>query len=235
MNRLRWLWLTPVAFFVLRILGGQLVEGAVDQRDAPETFSSKLLADAEAYSLGTYLTGLSALAFLWFAWELRVRLRQEDDNGGLAEAAAFGGALVWGSLAVAASVLAATAPVLADYFNDPGGARLVANLEFGAAPLALTLFGAFAVGNGVALRRAALVPAWLAWAGVVIGCLLIVTSALQPIADPTASRSEEEVDNVVTIITGLTSFGLVPLWTIAVGMVLFRRDGGTPRDTDRPT
>lgn len=27
MNRLRWLWLTPVAFFVLRVLGGQLIEG----------------------------------------------------------------------------------------------------------------------------------------------------------------------------------------------------------------
>lgn len=235
MSRLRWLWLTPVAFFVLRILGGQLVEGAVDPRDAPETFSSKLLAEAEAYSLGTYLTGLSTLAFLWFAWALRVRLRQEKDNGGLADAAAFGAALVWGSLTVAASVVAATAPVLADYFNDAEGARLVANLEFGAAPLALTLFGAFAAGNGVALRRASLVPAWLAWAGVIIGCLLIVTSALQPIAEPTASRSEEEVDNIVTFLTGFTSFALAPLWSIAVAIVLFRRDGGTPRDTDRPT
>lgn len=232
MNRLRWLWLTPVAFFVLRVLGSQLVEEAVDQRDAPQAFASELLANAEVFSVGMYLAGLSGLAFLWFAWALREKLRQED-TAGVAEAVAFGSALVWGALTVTAAVLAATAPVLADYYNDPEGARLVTNLEFAAAPLALTLFGAFAVGNGLALRRASLVPRWLAWTGAVLGCLLIVAAALQPIAEPTVSRSEEEVDNIVSFLTGFTSFALVPLWTIAVGVALFRRDGRTPGGGDR--
>ena len=232
MNRLRWLWLTPVAFFVLRVLGGQLVEEAVDQRDAPETFASKLLANAEVFSVGMYLVGLSGLAFLWFAWALREKLRQEDPAS-LAGAVAFGSALVWGTLTVAAAVLAATAPVLADFYNDPEGARLVTNLEFAAAPLALTMFGAFAVGNGLALRRASLVPPWLAWTGAVLGCLLIVTAALQPIVEPTVSRSEEEVHNIVSFLTGFVSLGLVPLWTIAVGVALFRRDGRTPGNADR--
>jgi len=232
MNRLRWLWLAPVAFFVLRVLGSQLVEEAVDHRDAPQTFASKLLANAEVFSVGMYLAGLSGLAFLWFAWALREKLRQEDTTG-LAEAVAFGGALVWGTLIVAAAVLAATAPVLAHYYNDPEGARLVTNLDLAAAPLALTLFGAFAVGNGLALRRAALVPPWLGWTGTVLGCLLVVTAALQPIAEPTVSRSEEEVNNIVSFLTGLTSHGLVPLWTIAVGVALFRRDGRTPGGAGR--
>ena len=64
MNRLRWLWLTPVAYLVLRVLGGQLVEQAVDQRDAPGRFASTLLDKAEMFSVGTYLGGLSGLAFL---------------------------------------------------------------------------------------------------------------------------------------------------------------------------
>ena len=232
MIRLRWLWLTPVAFFVLRVLGGQLVEEAVDQRDAPETFASTLLANAEVFSVGMYLVGLSGLAFLWFAWALREKLRQED-TAGMAGAVAFGSAMVWGTLTVAAAVLAATAPVLADYYNDPEGARLVTNLEFAAAPLALTMFGAFAVGNGLALRRASLVPPWLAWTGAVLGCLLIVTAALQPIVEPTVSRSEEVVHNIVSFLTGFVSLGLVPLWTIAVGVALFRRDGRTPGNAGR--
>ena len=132
-----------------------------------------------------------------------------------------------------AAVLAASAPVLADYYNYREGARLVTNLEFAAAPLALTLFGAFAVGNGLALRRASLVPRWLAWTGAVLGCLLIVTATLQPIADPTVSRSEEGGHNIVSFLSGFTSFALVPLWTIAVGVALFRRDGRTPDDADR--
>ena len=234
MNRLRWLWLTPFAFFVFRIVGGQLVEEAVDQRDAPQAFASTLLANAESFSVGTYLAGLSGVAFLCFAWALREKLRSED-TAGVSEVVAFGSALVWGTFTVAAAVLAATAPVLADYYDDPEGARLVTNLEFATAPLALTLFGAFAVGNGLALRRDSLVPRWLAWTGTVLGCLLVVTAALQPIAEPSVSRSEEEVANIVSFLTGFTSFALVPLWTIAIGVALFRRDGRTPGDADRQT
>lgn len=221
MIRLRWLWLMPVAFFVLRVLGGQLVEGAVDRRDEPQLFASTLLDNAEAFSLGSYVAGLSGLAFLWFAWALRERLRTETT--GVAESTAFGSALVWGTLTVAATMLAATAPVLADYYGDPSGARLVATLEFPTSPLALTLFGVFALGNGLALRRAALVPTWLALTGAVLGGLLVVSSCLQTIVEPTVSRSEEEANNVVSFLTGLSSFALIPIWTIAVGAVLFRR------------
>ena len=99
------------------------------------------------------------------------------------------------------------------------------NLELATAPLALTLFGVFALGNGLALRRTAVVPRWLAWAGVLLGGLLVVTSALQTVAEPTISRSEEEVNHVVTFITGFVFAGLIPLWTIATGIVLFRGEG----------
>ena len=124
-----------------------------------------------------------------------------------------------------AALLGATAPVLADYFEDAEGARLVTNLELSTAPLALTLFGVFALGNGLALRRTAVIPRWLAWAGVLLGGLLVITAALQPVADPTVSRSEEEVHHVVTFITGFVFAGLIPLWTIATGVVLFRGEG----------
>lgn len=231
MNRLRWLWLTPIAFFVLRIIGNQLVESAVDQRDAPQTFASELLANPEAFSVGMYLVGLSGLAFMWFAWALWEKLRQHGSTGP-PEAVAFGSAVLWSTMIVAAAALAATAPVLADYYDDAEGARLVANLEWAGAPLALTLFGSFALGNGLALRRASLIPPWLAWAGAALGGLLVVTAALQPIAEPTVSRSEEEVNSIVSFLTGFTSFALIPLWTIAVGLALFRRDGRTPGDAD---
>lgn len=230
MNRLRWLWLAPIAFLVLRVLGGQLVEQAVDQRDPPGRFASTLLVDAELFSVGMYLAGVGGLAFLWFAWSLRQRLRAEG-SAGPAEAMAFGGALIWGTLYIAATALAATAPVLADYYDDPEAARLVTNLELASAPLSLTLFGAFVFGNGLALRRASLVPRWMASTGAVIGAALIVGAALETIVEPTVSRSEEQVDNVVTFITGLASSGLIPLWAIGVGVALFRRDGGIASDT----
>ena len=166
---------------------------------------------------------------LAFAWALRQRFRT-DDRAGLAETVAFGCGLLWGTLSVAAAALAATAPALADFYQDPAGARLVMNIEIAASPVALTLFGAFALGNGLALRRASFVAPWLAWTGAVLGGILVVTAALQPIAEPTISRSEQEVSNIVSFLTGFTSFGLIPLWTIAVGVSLFRRDGRTAED-----
>ena len=232
LTAVRWLWFAPVAFFVLRVLGNQFVEQAVDQRDPPRRFASTLLAEAELFSVGMYLSGLAALAFLWFAWSLRERLRNEGAIGP-AQALAFGGALLWGAMYVAAAALAASAPVLADYYDDPEGARLVTNLEFVSAPLALTLLGVFAFGNGLALLRASLVPRWLASAGAVLGAALILGAALQTIVEPTVSRSEEAVDNVVTFITGFALSGLIPLWAIAVGVALFRRDGAARGEMGR--
>ena len=223
MRQHRWVWFTPVTFAGLRIIGNQFVEGAVDQRDAPQAFLASLLADAESFSIGMYLIGLSGIAFLLFAWALREALRQAEASG-WAEAG-FAGGVAWGAVHVVAALLGATAPVLADYFDDAEGARLVTNLELSTAPLALTLFGVFALGNGLALRRTAVIPRWLAWGGVLLGGLLVVTAALQPIADPTASRSEEEVNHVVTFITGIAFAGLIPLRTITTGIVLFRGEG----------
>ena len=225
MHQFRWLWFTPVAAFVLRIVGGQLIEGAVDHGDAPQVFAASLLANAETFSIGVYLVGLSGIAFLWFAWALWTRLQQAGASGWAKAALAAG--VMWGSLFVVAAVLAGTAPVLADYLHDFEAARLVVNLDLATAPLALTFLGAFALGNGLELRRTPLIPAWLAWTGVLLGSLLVLTAALQPIAEPTVSRSEEEVSNVVSLITGLTFAGLIPLWTIATGVALFRRDGRT--------
>ena len=117
------------------------------------------------------------------------------------------------------------AEALADYFDDAEGARLLTNLELATARLALTFLGVFAIGNGLALRRTTVIPSMPAWAGGLLGGVLVVTAALQPIADTTASRSEEEVHDVVTFITGIAFAGLIPLWTVATGIVGFRGEG----------
>ena len=154
---------------------------------------------------------------------MREALRQGEASGW--GEAGFAGGVAWGAVQVVAALLGATAPVLADYLDDAEGARLLTNLELATTPVALTLFGVFALANGLALRRTTVIPRWLAWAGVLLGGVLFVTAALQPIADPTASRSEEEVHHVVTFITGIAFAGLIPFWTMATGIVLFRGEG----------
>ena len=223
MRQHRWVWSTPLAFAALRVIGNQFVEDAVDQRDAPQAFVASLLANAESFSIGMYLIGVSGLALLLFAWAMRKMLQQAGASGWAEVGFACG--VAWGAVYVAAALLGATAPVLADYFGDAEGARLVTNLELATAPLALTLFGMFALGNGLAVRRTTVIPRWLAWAGVFLGVLLVITAALQAVSEPTVSRSEEEAHHVVSFITGFLFAGLIPLWTIATGFVVFRGEG----------
>ncbi len=213
----------PSAFFLLRIVGSQLEEQAGDRRDPPPEYAADLLDRPELLSAGMYLTGLGGLALLWFVWQLRQRHRQAQGSGGQAVEVAWAAGSLWALLVVLGSLLGATAPVIAKHYQDAEGARLFATVEFPVAPLGLTLFGAFALGNGLASLRTAALPRWLAWAGVALGIVLVVFSALQPLAEPTVSRSEQDADSVVSVVTGLLSFGLVPLWAIAAGIGLLRR------------
>ena len=112
---------------------------------------------------------------------------------------------------------------LAEHYQDAAGARLLGSLEFPVVPLGLTLLGAFALGNGLASLHTAVLPRWVAGAGLALGVLLVVSSAVQPLAEPTVSRSEEAPENVVSVVTGLLLFGLVPLWAVAAGVGLLRR------------
>lgn len=221
----------PIAFFVLRILGNQLEEEAVDRRATAAQFAADVLERPELFSVGTFLNGLAGLVLLWFMWELRARMRVgEPDTKRVAEIAWAAGA-IWALSVVFASLLAASAPVLADFYRDTEGARLFATLEFPLAPLGLLLFGVFALGNGVAALRGQILPPWLAWIGVVLGFGLFILSLVQPFAEPAASRGDENPDSVVTVITGLLSFALVPLWLVATGITLSVQGG---RDRNRP-
>ncbi len=213
----------PAAFFLLRIVGGQLQEEAVDGQDPPREYAADLLDRPELFSAGVYLTGLGGVALLWFVWQLRQRNREAARNGGQAVDVAWAAGSLWALLVVLGSLLAATAPVVAKYYDDAEGARLLATLEIPVAPLGLTAFGTFALGNGLASLRTAALPRWLAWAGFSLGAVLIVFSALQPLAEPTVSRSEQDPDSAVSVVTGLLSYGLVPLWAIAAGIGLLRR------------
>ena len=138
----------PTAFLLLRIVGAQLEEQAVDRKEPPPDFAADLLARPELFSAGVYLTGLGGLALLWFVWQLRQRNREAQGNGGQAVEVAWAAGSLWALLVVLASLLGATAPVIAKHHQDAEGARLFATVEFPVAPLGLTLFGAFAVGNG---------------------------------------------------------------------------------------
>lgn len=68
-------------------------------------------------------------------------------------------------------------------------------------------FAAVLLATGLGARQTEMLPTWLAWVTIVIGA-----SLLTPL--------------------GLFGFLLLPVWLIVVGLLLFRRDAGSPAETE---
>jgi hypothetical protein len=167
--------------------------------------------------IGAYLMVLGVLAFVWFAWNLRLRLRDREglqDLGGLMFAF---GALFAGIGFVAILVRAAVAG--ARQFGStpvPAGdfARQFDQLGFGL----LLLAGGLCAGAFVALasflsRRSGTLPGWLTIAGYVVAALQLVATLFFP-------------------------FVLFPLWVLVVSIVLLRahsaQDEAAPSTPGQP-
>jgi hypothetical protein len=147
--------------------------------------------------VATYLAVLGLLAFLWFAWSLRERLRADGD----------GLMFTFGSVFVAVSLVAVLVQAAipgAKVFGDapvPTGAfaQVLSNASNGI----LFVAGGLSAGAFIALasylaRRTGLLPGWLTIAGYVVAVLQLVAAFFVP-------------------------FLLFPLWVLVVSIVLLRR------------
>ena len=214
-------------FVVLIHAGGLLSETATSGRTEPGSgFAAAILARPRAYALSQYLVGLGTLCFLWFCWGLRGRLRRAEGEPGRLADLAFAAGAGWGLLWVLASLLGANALLLADFFQHPDGARLVAALELPTTPLGLFLQGVFAGATSLVALRHGVLPRWLGWAGAVPGAGIVLGATALPLADPVGLRPSEEIGNPLTFLSGLLAYGLFQLWVVATSVVLMR---GPPR------
>lgn len=128
--------------------------------------------------VGTYLMVLAGLAFFWFLAWLCGRLREAEGPSGFLSRAAFGSGVLFVAMIFASAIAMGTVAAGVE-FGDipvPDGefARQFESLGFGL----LLLGGGFAAGLCLVTAslvglRTALVPRWLAIAGIVAGLLLI--------------------------------------------------------------
>ena len=198
-----------VAFVVLQIVGQYLIAGASDASepafDAP-TADIVTFFDAQnagVVKLGSYLTTLSVIPFLWFLGVLWSTLRRaEGDPPWLSVTAVGSGVIV--SMGIALGGSWELAVHRRDY--DPETLRLLfdhANLAFAnlwvmCASLALAASTLFVV------RRA--LPRWLGWLGIVSAIGLLAARAVW-------STSE----------LWFLPFALFYVWLVAVSLTLVRR------------
>lgn len=128
--------------------------------------------------VGGYFMGLAGLAFLWFLVALCRRLREAEAPSGFLTGVTFGAGLLFVAMVFASGAAMASVAAGVEFGDVPAPdgefARQLEGLGFGF----LLLYGMFAAGicmvaaSIVALRRAVL-PRWLAIAGIVAGLLVI--------------------------------------------------------------
>ncbi len=198
-----------IVFVVLQMVAQALMQigGAEPPFDAPaQTIAAFFMArNSQLFALGSYLSVISLIAFLWFLGSLWSVLRRAEGEPAWLSVVALASGLM-----VVAAVIGTAGWELAvfrrDQRLDPQIARLLfdqGNITFANVWVGLASLG---LATGVFTIRTEVLPRWLGWAGVLIaGGLLAV-------------RAVWASSGIVFI-----PFGLFYVWLIALSVVLTRR------------
>lgn len=148
--------------------------------------------------LGAYLIVLGSLAFVCFAWNLRMRVRSEH-LGGLM----FSFGSLFAGIAMVSTLIRASIPGAKQFGNTPvpagDFARQFDQIGFGLLLVAGALCAGVFVGMASFLtRRSETLPGWLTIAGYVVAVLQLVAAIFFP-------------------------FILFPLWVLVASILLLRR------------
>jgi hypothetical protein len=183
----RWAALGGVLYVVLFIIGSILLFAGSPDGDASPAKVVDWYSDSghrDRISVGWILAGLGVFFFLWFLSSLRRAVqRYEGDDGFLTALTTIGGA-VYATLAFAALAVNMGIRTMSD---DTFGDQVFPGLIHAANDASYVLHAtggagasAMIIAASVAAMRAAAVPGWAAWLGVVAGILALASIAFFP-------------------------------------------------------
>jgi hypothetical protein len=197
--------LTGIVFVVLIVVAAVLTGGSPDADESRQDVVSYWKDNDTKQAIGSALIGYASIFIVWFGAVLRTALRRAGDEATDRLAAiSFAGAVFFGvGITTAAGITFAVAGT-ADDVSAGVTETLSALSNYYFIPI---IPGAvlFLLPAGLAARRSAVLPSWLAWAGIVVGIL---------IGTP----------------VGFVVFPVAGLWILIVSVVLLRggNTGGEP-------
>ena len=194
-----------IAFVVLFVAGFLVFPVPTDSKSAVRAFKWvtwwKDSGHRTTAVIGAYLMVLGVLAFIWFAWSLRERLR---DHGGLM----FTFGSVFAAVALVSIMIRASIPGAKEFGSTPLPTNELPQ-QFDQIGFALLLVaGALAAGLFVGIaslltRQDETLPVWLTSAGFVVAVAQLAGAFFFP-------------------------FALFPLWVLVTSIVLLQRDRRVP-------
>jgi hypothetical protein len=131
----------------------------------------------------TFLFAAAALAFFWFASDLRSRLAAVAPLSALPTLALGAGIASAGLLLVAAATFGSISFTYeeGDFELDPNTARLVGSIGYGAFVGSMWMAGLVVLATSLVAFRTRVLPAWLAWLGILVTIALVFAFAFFPV------------------------------------------------------
>jgi hypothetical protein len=211
---------TGIGFAVLAVVG-LLLPGTPLKADASSAKVVAFFADhRDDLLVASFILGLAAVMFLWFAGSFRSYLRAAEGGEGRLSIAAFGGGVAGIALLLAgAGILNGPAFKVAGSGADPNLVRVF--FDAGSAVLAMAgfAFAVFFAAASCSAARSGSLPPWAYWSGSVIAVLQIIGGIAL-----FAKTGAFATGGLFTLLAPLAGV----IWVVAVAVVLMRRDGVPP-------
>jgi len=196
--------LAGIGFVVLAVVGGLIAGTPPKPSDGPQKIADYFKDNQDALKIGSYLTGLGLLLFLWFLASLFGRLRRAEGGAGRMSGIALTGGVVAVAIAAVGSGIAAYGAL---HIDASPGAFQISTIVFGYVGFATA---ALAAGVAVVSMRTKLLPAWFAWASEGLALLWLVSAA--------SVSTENDTINVIGFIT----FLVWAVWIAVLAILLYR-------------
>ena len=171
MNDVKWERYGPAAglVFVVLVLISAFIAGTPPQPTDTARKIHEFYRDHEgALKAGVFLSGVGAVAFLWFLASLWSMLRTRR----LAMVAAGGGVATIGFALVSAAITSTTALRIGDI--TPNQAKFFYGLQVNVIGMASFSIAALVAATSLAALRAKVFPAWLGWASAALALAWLV-------------------------------------------------------------
>jgi hypothetical protein len=211
-----WAWerlaaMAGIVGVALWVVGIFMLESSNPGSDAPAELLAWYRDDTGMILASGFIFMLGSLFFLVFVGALRARLVAAEGSGAFWTAIAFGSGLATAVLTMLIPAPNLSAAISESELTEEAAlaVSLIDDAFFVAAELTAALM---VVATGLVILRYGALPRWLAWAGFVLALWLLIP----PIGW-----------------AGLI-FG-VPLWTIAVALLLWMRPAGEPSAAPPPS
>ena len=203
------------AVFVVLAAAAFIIAGESPKvSDSPEKIVDYLDSNRNQLIVGALLFAIGFVFFLWFAAAVANHLR-EHGEGRVAATVLVAGA----AFAAVQFVVLALFATLAFSVAGAGDATLTKalyDLDLGLDNLDGLAAGLFVLAAAVGLKRTASIPAWLAWAGLVVAALFFLRATTWA-SEGFWSPSGDYI--LIAILCGLA-------WILVTSIVLFMREPG---------